>query len=92
MIWIMSNIVQCDKCGNIMFGTHASNLDGRETTLYRCPMCGYNYSTGFRFNKLTEKYVKFVKMPWKSQKKIKDLDSQRLPDNDCSNFQAPYAW
>lgn len=56
----MSSIVQCDKCGNIMFG---SNLDGRETTLFRCPNCGYNYLTGLRFNKLTEQFVKYIKIP-----------------------------
>ena len=56
----MSSIVQCDKCGNIMFG---SNLAGRETTLFRCPKCGYIYLTGLRFNKLTEQYVKYIKIP-----------------------------
>ena len=57
----MSSIVQCNKCGNIMFGSN-----GGETTLYRCPKCGYNYLTGLRFNKLTEQYVKYIKMSWKS--------------------------
>ena len=53
----MSSIIQCDKCGNLM-----KIFDGGENTLYRCPKCGYSYLAGFRFNKLTEQNVKFVKV------------------------------
>lgn len=58
----MSGIVQCDKCGNIMFGSNGKNFDDRETRFYRCPKCGYNYLTGFRFNKITEQNVKFIRI------------------------------
>lgn len=59
----MSSIVQCDKCGNLMFSTSAINFDGGETKIYRCSKCGYNYQNGFRFNKLTEQTVKYIRIP-----------------------------
>ena len=63
MVYIMTSIVQCDKCGNLMFGSQPNNLDGRETTFYRCPKCGYNYLAGLRVNKLTEETVKYIRIP-----------------------------
>ncbi|MFX1317316.1 MAG: hypothetical protein ACFE9T_15745 [Promethearchaeota archaeon] len=51
----------CEKCNSVMSDTYLTHLDGTTYILHCCFECGYHYESGFRYNKLTKQFVKYVR-------------------------------
>lgn len=57
----MVKAISCDKCGSTMVGKRLDRSDESKITIFSCSRCGYNFESGFRFNKLINQYVKYIK-------------------------------
>ena len=51
----------CEQCGHVMSNISLTRPDGGNTTLHRCPICGYHYESGYRINRITNQFVKYIK-------------------------------
>ncbi len=60
MQYMVSNIF-CTKCGSAMLNNDILRSDGGKLTQYQCSQCGNCFESGFRYNRLTKQFVKYVR-------------------------------
>ncbi|MFX0022579.1 MAG: hypothetical protein ACFE9S_09645 [Candidatus Hermodarchaeota archaeon] len=51
----------CDKCGDFMDDYSINREDCSDCARHYCFRCGYHYETGFRYNSLIKRFIRYIR-------------------------------
>ncbi len=57
----MLSSIKCNKCGDFMNDDIINREGYSDCTLHYCSKCGYHYETGFRYNELIKRFIRYIK-------------------------------